>query len=374
MLTQSLTSDLAVALVCPVSKQRLFLSSIQEAEAALRCRLAPLRAAPRRSHEIPVGRTTDVFMREDGACAFPVVDGIPILLAPEMLGPEGTSRDFDLADRKFAEAYEEMAHYNEVAEAEARAVEQSKSFRILEPTLRAPRSDPSGFPLPREVWLDATYESAAQWDAYAHIAPLEGKRTLQIGGKGIHAVKFLLAGALEAWLLTPMVGECKIAIALARMAGVEERLRCIVGIAEEIPVASEYFDSVFSGGCVHHMVTHIAFPEIARILKRGGKFAALDPWRAPLYGIGTKIFGKREPNVFCKPLTKDRVAPLHTTFSQASLIHHGALTRYPFLALKKMGLPVPLDMMWKITRVDDALCNLVGLRRFGSSVALIGEK
>jgi SAM-dependent methyltransferase len=291
-----------------------------------------------------------------------------------MLGRAGAHRDFDLAERKFAEAYQEMGHYNEVAESEACNVTQSKSYQILAPALIASETDALRFPFPPEVWLDATYESAAQWDAYSHIAPLARKRTLQIGGKGIHAVKFLLAGAAESWLLTPMVGECKIAIALARAAGVEKRLRCVVGIAEDIPVASERFDAIFSGGCVHHMVTRLAFPEIARILKRGGRFAALDPWRAPLYGIGTKIFGKREPNVFCKPLTHDRVAPLNTAFSRGQLIHHGALTRYPFLALKKMGLPVSLKTMSAINRIDDAFCTLAGLRRFGSSVALLGEK
>ncbi len=42
------------------------------------------------------------------------------------------------------------------------------------------------------------------------------------------------------------------------------------------------------------MTTEVAMPEIARVLKPGGKFACNDPWRAPLYGIGTKILGKRE--------------------------------------------------------------------------------
>ena len=45
-------------------------------------------------------------------------------------------------------------------------------------------------------------------DAYAYMTPFKGTRTLlRIGGRGIHAVKFLLAGALESWLITPILGE-----------------------------------------------------------------------------------------------------------------------------------------------------------------------
>ena len=52
------------------------------------------------------------------------------------------------------------------------------------------------------------------------------------------------------------------------------------------------------------MTTELAMPEIARVLKPGGRFSAMDPWRAPLYAIGTKILGKREVNVYCRPLTQ----------------------------------------------------------------------
>ena len=38
------------------------------------------------------------------------------------------------------------------------------------------------------------------------------KRVLQVGGSGSHAVKFLVAGAAEAWLITPMHGETSVAL------------------------------------------------------------------------------------------------------------------------------------------------------------------
>ena len=138
--------------------------------------------------------------------------------------------------------------------------------------------------------------------------------------------------------MTPMLGEIYCSIALAKEAGVLDRLRCVVGVAEEIPIADNMFDAVYSGGCVHHMTTELAMPEIARVLKPGGRFSSMDPWRAPFYAIGTKILGKREVNVFCRPLTRARVAPLFTSFREAKKEQYGTLTRYPVLALCKFGI------------------------------------
>ena len=59
---------------------------------------------------------------------------------------------------------------------------------------------------------------------------------LQLGGAGTAAVKFLLAGAAEATLLSPMPGE--LFFAQYREAyGVADRLKLVVGVAEELPFA-----------------------------------------------------------------------------------------------------------------------------------------
>ena len=148
----------------------------------------------------------------------------------------------------------------------------------------------------------------------------------------------------------------------------------MVAVAEEIPLADESIDVAFSGGCVHHMRTEIAFPEIARVLRRGGRFAALEPWRAPFYGVGTKLLGKREANPFCHPLTRARVAPLFDAFRNARYELHGTLTRYPMIGLQKFGVMTPSHIAWNVGRADDWVCSLLGLRRFGSGVALLGTK
>lgn len=364
-------------LVCPETRQSLQECSRLDAEARMGGPLVVLRERQTsgQNSSPPFGVTPSVLRTEDRRRAYPVVDGVPILMVPEILGAPNDRRDFDLHDPKYAEAYQETAHYNSVSSIESQDILSSESYSIIEAVLDARPEVTGAFPTPRDVWLDAIYDCAAQWDAYAHIAPIPGKRIMQLGGKGAHAVKFLLGGAEEAWAVTPMLGEARCVIALAKSVGVADRLRCVVAIAEELPFAAESFDAVYAGGCLHHMVTAAAIPEVARVLRKGGKFAATDPWRAPLYGIGTKIFGKREPTVYCRPLTSERVAPVRDAFSAANIAQHGTLTRYPLLALGKLGLSCTLSAVWRINRIDDAICSAVpGLRARGSSVACLGTK
>jgi SAM-dependent methyltransferase len=226
---------------------------------------------------------------------------------------------------------------------------------------------------PPAVWIEQGYESASILDAYSHIAPVEGRRILQLGGRGHHAVKFLLAGARESVVISPMIQELAFARSLGNHYGVGDRLHCVAAVAEELPFAADTFDAIFAGGCIHHTVTSMALPECVRVLRRGGKFAAVEPWRAPFYDTGIRLFGKSEPNPFCRPMTHARAEPLHTAFDSAEVIHHGATTRYPLKALARLGLPLRPSLIARIGRCDDAVSSLVpGLRKLGSSVALLG--
>lgn len=367
----ALTSDAAI-FICPQSKLPLRPMPLEQAKEALKsAELAPrLNADP-----APFGVTPTLMVRSDGHCAYPVVDGTPILLAPEQITPANRRQQFDLRDVKYAEAYEEMTHYNQVAKAEAAAILNSEAYRMIGPILRLAPDDRHTFPDPKEAWIDCVPDCKAQYEASQYLGEIKGKRLLQLGGKGIHAVKWLLGGAAEAWVVTPMLGEVYCSIALAKEAGVLDRLRCVVGVAEEIPLADDMFDGIYSGGCVHHMTTELALPEIRRVLKPGGRFSSVDPWRAPLYKIGITIFGKQERNVYCRPLNSARVAPLFNTFSRAEKTQYGTLFRYPALALAKLGVNVPFGMMWQLYRMDDAVCSCIpGMRNMGSSVALFGTK
>lgn len=362
-------AELAGMLRCPESGLPLRLMTATEAQVVIGGELVARPNGPK-----PFGVTNTVLVRSDDAVAYPVVDDIPILLIPEQLRPAHQQREVDLADPRYAEAYEEMEFYNEVAAAEAADIRRSTSFAAVAPAIDVPTGS-APFPSPIETWIDAVPDCKAQYLAYKHLGPVKDRRMLQLGGKGIHAVKWLMAGGKEAWLLTPMLGEALCSVALAREVGVEDGLRCVVGIAEEIPVVDDTFDATYSGGCIHHTTTAKAFPEIARTLSSGGRFAACDPWRAPLYAIGTKVLGKREESVYCRPLTTQRVEPLFDSFDTAELQQYGALTRYAVLALTKFRINLPLKVVWSLYRIDDKVSSMVpGLRRWGSSAALYAVK
>jgi hypothetical protein len=331
----------------------------------------------------PTGETPQVLLRSDGLAAYPIVDGVPILLAPEVLTDPRAQVRFDLQSTHYAEAYNEMLFYDGASSfladhiVDVASLEKSpeEDFQCLFRQLHASDADRANFPNPPEQWLAARMDLGSEWDCYAHLAPLQGKHVLQIGGRGSAAMRMLLGGAARATLLTPMFEEAQVALKLARVLNVSARFDCIVGIAEEIPLPDASVDGAYSGGCVHHMTTARAFPEIARILKPGGRFAAAEPWRAPMYALGTWVFGKREANPFCRPLTRERVAPLFDAFSQAQCVQHGALTRYPMLAMEKLGAHFPLRTALNVGRLDDRFCSLIpGLRRLGSGVALLATR
>ena len=332
---------------------------------------------------LPVGETAEVMLREDGEAAYPIVKGVPVLLGPEALAPPARRVSFDLTTGRYAEAYSEAAFYNSVALAEADTLRasgsvagiESESMQHLLSLSKLPAEDVATFPRPIERWLSARMDLGSETDCFLHIGAVVGRSVLVIGGKGITSILFLIAGAKTCELVTPMIGEAVFAMELAKVFGLAERFRCVIGIAEELPFADNCFDAAFSGGCVHHMTTELAFPEIARVLKPGGKFAAVEPWRAPLYGIGTRVLGKREPNPFCRPLDNHRVAPLASSFSSAEWVQHGTLTRYPMLALEKLGARIPAQVAMTVGNIDDRLCTCIaGLRRLGSGVALLATK
>ena len=327
------------------------------------------------------------FVSDDGRWRYDVLDDVPNLLAPEATGGAG---DGLRTEERYAEAYAEMAYYDDVATSWAAklesALDRNEPFDPLrssgDPVAEGARIaalsrtpiDTSGFPDPAAVWIHLRHEGLSLHDAYRHLSPLRGKRVLQIGGIGLDAVKFLLAGAAEAWLMSPMRGELRFARTLADAAQVGQRLHRVRGVAEELPFQTATFDAVFAGGSIHHTVTALSLPEAARVLRPGGVFASVEPWRGPGYGWGTRLLGKREP-VHCRPLTDQRVAPLFEAFKHPQVIHHGAITRYPLVALEQLGVRLPVQALWLATRVDDAVASVVpSVARTGSSVSLLAVR
>ncbi|HZQ35361.1 MAG TPA: methyltransferase domain-containing protein [Dehalococcoidia bacterium] len=375
-------------LVCPQSRQPLRLLAFDEACAAVAPGRLPGTNGPALLLDPPPAQ---VLLRADRRLAYPVIDGIPVLLSPEALAvepiageadrgphgsPAGSQPRFKLAaDPRFAEAYAEMKHYNAVAAGHLRQLHRSTAAAAIAPALRAGAAERRSFPAPATCWLDLLYDMPAQQTAYRHLAPLNGKRLLQAGGSGLQAIVLLLAGAAEAWLASPMIGELRLARALAQLAGVADRLHCVAAVGEELPFVSACFDGIFCPGSLHHMQIGLAASEFARVLRPGGRLAACEPWRAPLYGLGTRLLGKVEPGIHCEVFTARRLHLFVRAFPGARVEHHGTLTRYPFVALGKLGRRPGRSVVWWLSRADDAICGrLPWLRRQGSSLAILATR
>src|SRR6476469_4614921 len=161
----ALTANEAV-FICPQSKRPLRAMSLDKAKEAL----GSTDLAPRTNAEpVPFGVTSTLMVRSDNACAYPVVDGIPILLVPEQITRADRPQSCDLEDVKYAEAYEEMTFYNEVAKGEAAAIRQSQAYQCIEPILRLSPSERGTFPEPKEAWIDCVPDCKAQYEASRYL-------------------------------------------------------------------------------------------------------------------------------------------------------------------------------------------------------------
>jgi SAM-dependent methyltransferase len=339
---------------CPVTGQPITPMALSDAE----------RISGRLYNRVdtPYGKTETVLLRNDHLAAYPVAGEVPILLAPEALTTH--PEQYDLRDPRWSEAYDEMAFYNGIAAEPAGAIQQSLIDRMT--GLATTKT----FPSPE--WLNAGYDAAAQLDAYRHLGNLREQRIAQLVGKGIHAVMCLVAGAAEAWLITPMHNEVIFGFELARRAGVGDRFRAVVAVAEQIPFEDSTFDRIYSGGCLHHMTTDFAVPEIRRVLVPGGRFAAVEPWQTVVHQVGTRIVGKREANAFCKPLNEKRLGPMRDAFDELEISHHGPVLRYLALGLLKLTKrPLSVRAGVLLARVDDALPLP---KRMGGSVAVLATR
>jgi SAM-dependent methyltransferase len=315
-----------------------------------------------------------MLIRADELVAYPSVDDISLLLPSEAWHRAG-QRDGD-ADRKGHAPLTidaETSHYDRAAANESANVEMSSAFATIAPALRnLTRIAPGDFPDPHTVWIDALHDGIAQYEAYSFLRPLAGQRVLQIGGKGTHAIKFLLAGAAEAWLVTPMLGEAVLARSLADAAGVGSRLNAVVGAGEHLPYPDSTFAAAYSGGSLHHMDVALAMSEVSRVLVPRGRFAAVDPWRTPLHGIGTRIFGKRERGVDCRPLSSSRVDASSAPMLDIRISKHGAIARYLLIVADKLGYRMSARDAWRTAHLDDRAADRLGIRNIlGSSAAVL---
>ncbi len=304
------------------------------------------------------GRSTppsEVMLRSDALVAYPCIGAHPVLMSPEALTPHGEGTRCDMSEPRFSEAYRDRRYYADLIDREHPDLGHDATIAQLcrlDETLGASRQ---GLPFPVERWMERSTTVGAAVHAYEHLAPAAGARFLQIGGRGTHAIKFLLAGAGRAVVVSPVVDELDLALLAADRVGVADRLATVCALAEQLPLPDSSVDLVFSGSSIHHTVTDEAFPEIARVMSPGGRFASIDVFRSPLYRIGTRVFGRATRGAGCRPLDDDRLGPALAAFDDVELAWHGRLARYPIAVLARARLLPSVRVLWQLERAERAV-------------------
>lgn len=349
---------------CPASGQPLEVVDRARAEAALG---GPLTPAPRIG-AAAIGATPSVAISIDAGWGYPVVDGIPMLLLPERLYASVDRPAVDVTVGPYAEAYSEAIRYGELLDATSSAEVTREAAYLRHLTEVAAVNGP---PYPAlGVWLGGTDEIGAQRRALGHLAPVAGKRALQIGGRGSHVLAMVAAGATLGILISPVPAEVRWFRAVAEEAGLGERVMHACALAEEMPLADASIDRVYSPSSIHHTVTARSFPEIARVLASGGRFASVDVYRSPLYGLGIRLFGKRERGVTCQPLDADRLTP-SDALPGVAVTFHGSLFRYVLAVAARRGRRPSLRTSVRFAATEDAIARHVpGVSRLSSLVCV----
>lgn len=276
-------------------------------------------------------------------------------------------------------AMEEEAHYASVADhgyGGAQEVVNDREFiaMLLEATKQRFDMPGLGSGEASSRWLDATYDVLAQERCYEFVGDVRGLSVLQIGGKGFHAAKSIIAGAREAWLVTPVEAEARYFLETAELTKGSHSscaLHVAVGVGERLPLPDGSVDRVIVGGSLHHMDVPGALRECRRVLQPGGRFAAWDPWRSDLYDVGIRLFGKREPGVNCRPLDWSRMGVL----SDDVTVHlYSPVVRYLLLVASKCGVSLSLPMALSMFRLEDRLSRRMWRGdRLRSSAAILME-
>jgi ubiquinone/menaquinone biosynthesis C-methylase UbiE len=123
------------------------------------------------------------------------------------------------------------------------------------------------------------YASRYAWRQYLFnfLGSVNGKVILDIAcGYSMTPVMFALAGA-TVYALDVAPKTLAMVQQVARCKGVAERVHVVVSPAEELPFEDAFFDLLYGGAALHHLQLQHAGPELARVLKPGGKGAFQDP-------------------------------------------------------------------------------------------------
>lgn len=110
------------------------------------------------------------------------------------------------------------------------------------------------------------------------LGPMRGKTILDIGcGYNPTPIYFASAGARQVYACDVSPKAVSYQQRIAEEAGVADRVSVVVCSVEQLPLPSQHVDLVHGEATIHHLCLRLAGPEIARVLKSGGRGAFKDP-------------------------------------------------------------------------------------------------
>ncbi len=155
------------------------------------------------------------------------------------------------------------------------------------------------------IEIDSEWDSSLKWNRLKdHIAPLAGRRVLDIGSSnGYYLFRMAAAGPALALGLEPYLTNWFQFCLLQHYAQVP----CVYGLPlrfEELPVMGAYFDTVFSMGVLYHRRAPLdTLAAMRRVLRRGGELVLetlVIPGKGPLALCPEERYAKMN-NVYFLP-------------------------------------------------------------------------
>jgi SAM-dependent methyltransferase len=215
------------------------------------------------------------------------------------------------------------------------------------------------------------YAAAVPWRqaAFGFLGPVEGKVLLDLAcGYSMTPVIFALAGASVVAL---DVAPRTLAIVgrFAAYKGVADRVLTIEAPGEHLPFAEGTFDLIHGSAALHHLQLQRAGPEIARVLRSGGRAAFIDPLgQNPLLEFARDHLpyrNKHPEKATDRPLTLEDVQGFIRYFSQG---RYEAFQLASLLA-KVARLPTSSPIRRPLYAFD-RMCfdRLPGMQRYASRV------
>jgi SAM-dependent methyltransferase len=240
-------------------------------------------------------------------------------------------------DRRGVDLHEriehEQLHYDEWAQRQAIEIPR---FPL---TVKIHENAKRTFPYPTEKW-----GFLPQVGRILEGLDWHEKRVLQLGGSGMNAVKFAIAGSFPVLLIDPSLETLKLALNRVEAYEVESSVCVIQAIAEEMPFPDNFFDIVFAGNVLHHTLLEKSAREIYRVLKPGGTLCFIEPFEGSslfkFFRIILPYPGKeKRTSRYEYPLTWKDLRLLTNTFDGNDYLYFGVFMAITEYLVRLVGKP-----------------------------------